>query len=169
MLDITEKFKPKIIPMKRLTVWTITNYGRSKFGNVENNKFIPTLIFHETSDEEFGKLSVWLVSVTISGVCFRLLSKKLGISPRQLTSKDQPSIFFIFNYIFFPFDLFIIDFVSFYIWFFLYWTSLAKNLAASPRNSLSKTKYPSKTEFSHHQAQSLEFSLRLFDAIFALF
>ena len=157
MLDIAEKSKAKIIPMKRLTVWTITNYGRSKFGNVENNKFIPTLIFHETSDEEFGKLSVWLVSVTISGVCFRLLSKKLGISPRQLTSKDQPSIFFLFGY------------KVFYIWFSLYLTSLAKNLAASPGNSLTKTKHPSKTEFSHHQVQSLEFSLRLFDAIFALF
>ena len=99
VLDIAEKSKPKLIAMTRLTIWTITNYGLSKFGNVENNKFISTLIFHETFDDKFGQLSVWLVSVTISGVCFRLLSKKLGISPRQLTSKDQPPIFFIFDYV----------------------------------------------------------------------
>ena len=75
-------------------------------------------ICHETFDDKFGNLSVWLVSVTISGVCFRPLGKKLGISPRQLTSKDQPPIFFIFDYVllyliflYLAMSLFIIDFL----------------------------------------------------------
>ena len=120
VLDIAEKSKPKLIAMTRLTIWTITNYGLSKFGNVENNKLFQ--LWFSMKLLMINLETQCLVSFSNNQRSLLQTSKQETWHQPQATHFQRPTThlfyiwlcFIIFNFLYLAMSLFIIDFL--YIW-----------------------------------------------------